>query len=257
MKEHDDEQYLHLENEEYYYRRIDPDSFFLRKELFGYEGMNSVDITASRTIIGTGRLKGGSLFFTSKEGETELKEGLFGMYIPPFSIYQCRGEFESLELALLISSTQKHSVFSSSPLLFPSGKIFTGSREETTDLFNSIGNVIPANRAGLHPSPAAKAAKKMIEAQYEDLSRVSGIARKLGMKNWELSRVFRHSYGITPLNYLNNLRTVEAVYRIIDSGRNKKIIDIAFNVGFRDLSRFNKQFRKFHRFIPKNLFPKK
>jgi AraC-like DNA-binding protein len=257
MNENADEYSLQLENEKYYYRRIDSDSFFLRKELYGYKGLESVDVTASRTIVGTGRLKGGSLVFITDAGRIEIEEGLFGMYIPCFSIYRCSGDFESLELSFMISSEEKYSGVSPEAALFPSQvESFTGSAQQSMRLLEAFSNRFPVNPRGGQDKTAV-AARQMIEAEYEDLTGVADIAERLELESWELSRVFKESYGIGPLKYLNNLRTIEAIYRILDSGKNKKIIDIAFNVGFRDLSRFNKQFRKFHRFIPKNLHPKK
>jgi len=94
----------------------------------------------------------------------------------------------------------------------------------------------------------------MIEEEYQNLYRISSLAKRIDSENWDLTRAFKKSYGITPLKYLNSLRTIEAIYKILENGKNAKIIDIAFNVGFRDLSRFNKQFKKIVRFIPRNLF---
>ncbi len=257
MNKENEKHFLQLENEKYYYRRIDPDSFFLRKELYGHKGFESVDITASRAIIGTGRLKGGSLMFFTETGETKINEGLFGMYLPPFSIYRCSGDFESLELSLMVSSMEKYAVFNPAALLFSSDEeSFTGTEKQSERLLESITDSFPLKPGGVHDKSAA-AARHIIEMEYDKLNGAAEIAGRLGLENWELSRVFKKSYGIGPLKYLNNIRTVEAIYRILDSGKNKKIIDIAFNVGFRDLSRFNKQFRKFTRFIPRNLHLKK
>jgi len=257
MNENSEEYSLKLENEKYYYRRIDHDSFFLRKVFFGKAWMESVDLTASRTIFGTGCLKGGSLLFITDEGEVEIAEGDFGMFIPPFSIYRCRGAFESIELSLLVSAKDLYNKCPSAAAIFPTdGDVFFGEESQVDKLLTLFDNRIPF-RQGMSPDIKAAEARKMIEAEYEELTEVSEIAGRLGLENWELSRIFKKSFGIGPLRYLNNLRTNEAVYRILDSGKNSKIIDIAFNVGFRDLSRFNKQFRKFTRFIPRNLYPKK
>ena len=244
---------LRLENEKYYYRRLCSDSFFLRKSFGNPLRTVSIDITGSRAIIGTARTQGGSLLFRTAEGDIRPPSDLFGIYIPPYSIYTTVSDFDTTELALCVTSRPEVTEASGCPLIFPSGiSDYNGTDRQNTVLLAEMraGGASPLSHSAL---PAAEEAKNLIDSGYQDIKGISEIAKRLGLENWELSRAFKQSYGITPLKYLNNLRTIEAVYRLIRDGRKSKIIDVAFNVGFRDLSRFNKQFKSFVRFIPKNL----
>jgi len=252
-----EEHALKLDRESYFYRKINEKAFFLRKEFNKPIDWNSIDITGSRAIIGTGYVKGGHICFHTNHGDIKSNSGLFGFYIPPYSIYKGSGHFETLKLFFYISSEPKLTNIHPKPLLFSSDiKDFNGSEEQIEKLLKNIDNNIEFP-ISLQPDPRAEKAKKIIDYEYQNLYRISTLSRRLNIENWELSRVFKKSYGISPLKYLNSIRTIEAIYRILNDGKKSKIIDIAFNVGFRDLSRFNKQFKSFTRFIPRALFPKK
>ncbi|MBI9106064.1 MAG: helix-turn-helix transcriptional regulator [Spirochaetales bacterium] len=255
----DDEYFEHslkLEKEKYYYRRISGESFFLKKELGNCVNRLSIDITGSRAIIGTGRAVRGSLCFLTNHGDVYPPSELFGIFIPPYSIYRSKCDFEQSTLSFLVTSKTEVAAASSMPVLFSTVvSDYSGSDEQTAVLLSEISG-IGAAPLMTADEPAASAAKNIIDKQYSEIQRISTLAGLAGIESWELSRLFKQSYGISPLRYLNNIRTIETIYRLLEDGKKSKIIDVAFNVGFRDLSRFNKQFKSFVNFIPRNLLPK-
>ena len=257
MADEKSEHSMQLENEKYHYSRIDCESFILRKTLGKPANKEIIDITASRAIFGTGHLSGGSLSFLSNTGVVTPGSELFGIFLPPHSIYRTRCDFKQLNLSLVVSSNADVVTRSSHPVIFPTTvEDFTGSSVQIEALLSELSEG-GAAVLDCREAPPAAAAKKIIDEQFSEIYRISTLARLIGIESWELSRMFKSSYGLSPLKYLNYIRTIEALYRLLDDERKSKIIDIAFNVGFRDLSRFNKQFKSFVRFIPKNLRPKK
>jgi AraC-like DNA-binding protein len=71
-----------------------------------------------------------------------------------------------------------------------------------------------------------------------DLEALAGIAR---LSKYHFLRVFRHAIGMTPYQFLLNVRMRRAAVRLARSS--ETILSIAFDAGFGDLSTFNNRFR--------------
>lgn len=76
----------------------------------------------------------------------------------------------------------------------------------------------------------------------EELS-IASVAAKMNMSEAEFSRFFQiHNTGVSFKNYLINMRVNHAIRLLIDS--TQSIYEIAYNSGFRNLSNFNRIFKK-------------
>jgi AraC family transcriptional regulator len=71
-----------------------------------------------------------------------------------------------------------------------------------------------------------------------DLETLAGIAR---LSKYHFLRVFRRTVGMTPYQFLLNVRMRRAAVRLIRSP--ESVVSIAFEAGFGDLSTFNNRFR--------------
>lgn len=71
---------------------------------------------------------------------------------------------------------------------------------------------------------------------------VEDVARHIGIDRTYLYRVFRTYMGISPKEYLTTLRLKQAALLLEDDGRT--ITEIAYSCGFRELSLFDRHFRK-------------
>ena len=76
---------------------------------------------------------------------------------------------------------------------------------------------------------------------------IARIADRLKVSHEHLSRQFKKDYALTPSAYLHKLRVAEATFRL---ALGEEIVDISLDVGYNDLSRFYKQFRKATRTSP-------
>ena len=83
--------------------------------------------------------------------------------------------------------------------------------------------------------------KELIDRTYKDCIELSEIARLLRTTHSNMTKAFTGTYGITPISYRNRLRIMESLWNILTS--DVPMVENALNVGFRDLSRFNKQFK--------------
>jgi AraC family transcriptional regulator len=88
----------------------------------------------------------------------------------------------------------------------------------------------------------AVAAAEFIEANAELPLDLATIARRVGLSPFHFLRLFRHELGLTPHQHLIRVRIRRAIQRLVDTDR--RVTDIALEVGFEDLSNF---VRTFHR----------
>lgn len=68
------------------------------------------------------------------------------------------------------------------------------------------------------------------------------LARESGLSKFHLIRVFKKSVGISPAKFLGQMKIDLAKHWLVKS--QKSVVSIAMDLGFRDLSTFNKSFKK-------------
>jgi AraC-like DNA-binding protein len=82
---------------------------------------------------------------------------------------------------------------------------------------------------------------RSIEATLDEPLRLEHLAATVKMSEFHFLRVFRQVTGITPHKYILRARLRDAALRLkIDSSR---ILDVALNAGFQDVSNFHHAFR--------------
>ncbi|MGD9488595.1 MAG: helix-turn-helix domain-containing protein [Calditrichaceae bacterium] len=88
-----------------------------------------------------------------------------------------------------------------------------------------------------------KKAKQIIHTQYQEIQSVKEITNTLGCNYHTLRSVFVRETGYTLVSYLNKIRCLYAA--IILKTTNKKLYQIAIEVGFNNESYFIKVFKKY------------
>jgi AraC family transcriptional regulator len=82
---------------------------------------------------------------------------------------------------------------------------------------------------------------RMIEAHPDEEYKLSALAREARLSRFHFLRLFHHLTGLTPHQYVRRARLRRAATRlIVDPAR---VIDIALDSGFVDISNFNHAFR--------------
>lgn len=71
-----------------------------------------------------------------------------------------------------------------------------------------------------------------------------------GRTQEHVTRAFKKHYGITPTEYINSLRLIDAANQLISS--DSPIIQIALDCGFNNLSHFNRLFKNYFHLSPKD-----
>ena len=94
----------------------------------------------------------------------------------------------------------------------------------------------------------ADAARRIIDLNFASQVTCAGIAAELNCSADYLGKVFRKSFKMTILEYLNSKRCCEAAY-LLESG-DSSVKEIAFFSGYNDLPYFRKQFFRIYSVTP-------
>jgi len=103
-------------------------------------------------------------------------------------------------------------------------------------------------RAGNNQQLALRPAINYVEAHFRTKINAGRVAGLCGMSPSYFSRAFRTAYGITFQEYLMRLRTREA-YRLLNNP-NASVTDVAYTVGFNDVSYFGRMFKRYYNMSP-------
>ena len=90
-------------------------------------------------------------------------------------------------------------------------------------------------------SAVSKRGRDLIAATYRTETSIRDIAHDIGVSHAHLTREFKRDFGITPVNYRHRLRVSEAIGRL---QRGEGILEVGYDVGFNETSRFYEDFRK-------------
>jgi AraC-like DNA-binding protein len=107
--------------------------------------------------------------------------------------------------------------------------------------------VLAANGAG-QPEPVAESSISRVTRAIRALERDEGsdrrlaaLAREAGLSPFHFLRIFERLTGTTPHQYVRRIRLRAAAGRLL--AEPTKVIEIAFDLGFGDVSSFNRAFR--------------
>lgn len=90
--------------------------------------------------------------------------------------------------------------------------------------------------------------RNYILSNYQKQLSLNSLAKQMHLSNAYLSRYIKQSFGISFLEYLNNVRLFHAIDDLIYS--DKKIINIAIDNGYSNPTAFNKAFRDAYQVSP-------
>lgn len=182
----------------------------------------------------------GEYYFYSDGREIRPGDRRFGVYYPPFTIVRAFSGNIVGEL-FGIGSTQKPSDLPDTPAVFETERREPfGSIDEAAAAFTASPRkqTIEVNT---RPSLLSLKAKRLIDENYRVFPSIAKIAVRLGVSHPHLSRQFKRDLGMSPSEYLHHLRVADATF-LLSIG--EEIVDISGEVGYNDLSRFYKQFKK-------------
>jgi len=113
-------------------------------------------------------------------------------------------------------------------------------------LMQTVGNLVTAHgKTTLRASaghPNIRRALTFIVDHFAEPIKLEDAAREACLSRYHFCRLFHHETGVTFLEYLHGFRVHRAKALLAD--RYVRITEVAYNVGFSDLSHFDRTFRK-------------
>ncbi|MCA1817714.1 MAG: helix-turn-helix domain-containing protein [Acidobacteria bacterium] len=201
-------------------------------------------------------LSRGSFAFVQDGARVPVKPRRFGLLYAPFSITEVSMEDVRTRWVGVAASGEPprdgsaapHKIDARTPpagggrsLLFEvDGSAPTRDPREVLELLASA-RVLGTLERSTRPSPLSLRAKRLIASSYDSASSIASVAARLGVTHAHLARQFKRDCGMTPHAYRARLRASDALLRLT---RGEKIADVSGGVGYNDLGRFYKQFRK-------------
>jgi AraC-like DNA-binding protein len=217
-------------------------AYLFQDELDGNGGELSLSvITCEAWLLELIELQAGELFFSCGNETVRPSTKRFGIFYPPFSITQlCFRNPQGRLLGIAATATVPEA-FTAAPTVFELPVI---------EIPHNIAQVIEILQCGRNrqtveaypkPSLLSRKAKRLIDQNYMVYPSIARVAARVGVTHEHLTRQFKLDFGMTPSAYLRQLRLADVPLRL---ARNEAIINISHDVGYNDLSRFYKQFRK-------------
>lgn len=191
-------------------------------------------------------LYSGDYYFISGGQVVRPQSNRFGVFYPPFTFVRAFARNMKGKVTG-VGSEEVDPELPSVPFMFEA----TESAEFTaTSQAAEILEKVTDRRSiavSTDPSIVTRKAKRLIDENYLVYPSIARIARRLKISHEHLSRQFKKDLGISPSAYLHKLRVADATHRL---ALGQEIVDISMDVGYNDLSRFYKQFRKATRTSP-------
>ena len=200
-------------------------------------------ITAAGWLLEFLKLDAGEISCVSGAEEIAAPFRELAIFYPPFTV--TRPVFSSVKARL-------KGVAGTAPLApdLPAAArplVFEVDFENAPKSAAAVAEVLRSARAARSVDACANAsllslrAKKLIDQNYRIFPSIARIAARLNVSHAHLTRQFKRDLQLSPNAYLHQIRIADATFRLT---RGEQIIEVSNEVGYNDLSRFYKQFRK-------------
>lgn len=200
-------------------------------------------LTARRWLLERIDLETGSVSFTSGDKVIKAPSRSFWIFYPAFTLSRvCFRDARGTVTGKAAVSPEgvEHAI----PFVFEADASL--ERDSIATILAAAANC-QSIEANPHASSLSIKARRLIAETYTDDPSIARIAARLHVTNAHLSRQFRRDYALTPREYLHQLRIADATFQL---AKGESIADVSGDSGYRDLSRFYKQFRKTTRVPP-------
>jgi AraC-like DNA-binding protein len=222
--------------------RFLPDGAYLFEDDLEVQGVLTAKvITCAAWLFELYDLKAGEAFFISGAEHVQSATKSFGVLYPPFTISKPCFKNAKAHLVGVAATDSLPTNLTQGPRVFETSCI---------DLPTSVAQVLEIVTLGenhqsveMNPKPSLLSikVKRLIDENYLSYPSIARVARRLNVTHEHLSRQFKRDFDISPSAYLHQLRLADAPLRL---AKGEEIINVSQDIGYNDLSRFYKQFRK-------------
>lgn len=219
-----------------------PSGVFLIEDVLEIKGSGALTfVMCDMWLIQLFELETGELSFMNGADHIRPDSKRFGIFYPPFAIVRtCFKDARGCWTGLVANKALPEK-FMTVPMMFETD--FTESLQsvkQVEEILNSCRNR-QSIEINSKLSLLSVKAKRLIGENYLAHPSIARIAAQLGVTHEHLSRRFKHDFGLSPSAYCHQVRIAAATFRL---AKGEKIADVSEDVGYNELSRFYKQFRK-------------
>lgn len=209
---------------------------------------------ASPLVLGAGwllellELQSGEFYFFRGEEKIQPQNRRFAILYPPFSIVRLYIKNPKACWNGLAGATETFpNNLTTVPIIFESS--FNKTPNGIEQLKEMLDKSFNRQSIEINPNPSLLSikAKKLIDENYLIYPSIARIAARLNVSHEHLTRQFKRDFQLSPNAYLHQVRVADATFRL---SKGEEIIEVSQDVGYNDLSRFYKQFRKNTQFSP-------
>lgn len=218
--------------------KLAPNLISLKRKHLYSKNFETIDTFGDFNLYAYAYLNKGDLKIKVHDLEQEVY-GLVSIFIPKFSIIHWKIFSPGIEWNAFIS---REALYPSKNniCIYKNALLSPKDTKEITRWLESEKMEFIFNQN--MESSVVKNIKNYIDINFQDSIEISDIAQKFNLSSSQLSKIFKNKYGLSPVEYRSKLRVFQSIYDLLT--QEKEVVDIAFNSGFNDLSRFNKQFKK-------------
>lgn len=225
-----------------------PDGSYLIEDEIKIEGEGEYAfVSGAGWLLELFDLESGEFFFLRNGEEVRPRGKRFGVFYTPFSIMRSRFKNMKGSWRGIGGVEPLNKKFMTSPFIFETN--FNEPLTGIAQLENFLDSVSKRQSIEMNPNASLLSlkAKKLIDDNYLIYPSISRIAARLKVTHEHLSRQFKRDFLMSPNAYLHQVRVADATFRL---SKGEDIINISMDVGYNDLSRFYKQFRKTTTYSP-------
>lgn len=169
-------------------------------------------------------------------------------YIPMHSVVKWRLPAGELVWHAFLSTKKISTPHQEPVLLFPTlSETELRSVESIERWLKSSSAIITVGKT-LSKNTIAEKTKNWIDEHYNSELLLSDFSQKLNVSNAFITKEFKKSFGITPIEYRNKKRVYKAMQLFMFSSPQAN--QVAHDVGFNDYSRFAKNFHQMMNAVP-------
>ena len=222
--------------------RFLPDGAYLFEDDLRVHGVLTAKVvTCAAWLLELYELKAGEIFFISGPTQVRPATKCFGVLYPPFTISQPCFKNARGRLVGVGGTESLPGGFANIPRMFET--TFSELPTDGAQVLEIVNRGETHQSVEMNPKPSLLSVKtkRLIDENYLGYPSIARIARRIGVTHEHLSRQFKRDFEMSPSAYLRQLRLADAPLRL---AKGEGIVNVALDVGYNDLSRFYKQFRK-------------
>ena len=223
-------------------QRLSPGLLRLDQEVCATGHERGLDATGRFWMLAAIEVRHGAVEYVSGGQRVPAPAKVFGVSAPPFSILEVALSRTNSHSMAFVSTEKASPTLPGEPVAFDiASPDVPDSVPDLIQEFSERSSTIRIGRCQ-RPPPLALRTKAAIDETYALQIPLSAIAAELGTSASAMSRAFNGSYGIPPVRYRHLVRIMDGMMRLLEG---EPVTRVFQDVGFEDLSRFYRQFKRY------------